>query len=420
MTRTRSLPSRRPVTRLTRGQARRVALAAQGFATDRPTGVVTARQLQRVIDTVGVLQIDSVNVLSRSHYLPVFSRLGSYPRELLDRATGRSPRRLVEYWAHEASFVPPRTHTLLRWRMARAQAEAWGGMSAAAAGRPALVDAVRLAVADHGPITAAELERLLAPGGVRDRSSWGWNWSETKRVVEFLFWAGEITSAGRSPQFERRYDLPHRVLPDGIAALADPDPADAFRDLIRIAARAQGVATMRCLRDYFRLRTRDAAPAIAALIDAGELLPVTVQGWDRPTYLHAEARLPRRVAARALVSPFDSLVWQRDRAHALFDFHYRIEIYTPAAKRVHGYYVLPFLCGDRLVARVDLKADRVAGALGGGVLRVRAAWAEPGLSPDDPSELADELAELAGWLGLAEIAVEPRGDLAAALRRLVS
>lgn len=410
---------RRPVTRLTLGQARRAAIAAQGLAAPRPTGPVTARHLQRVVDTVGILQIDSVNVLSRSHYLPVFARLGPYPRELLDRASSRSPRRLVEYWAHEASFVPPRTHPLLRWRMARARDEAWGWMTAAAARRPGLMDAVRRAVADRGPLTAAELERLLAPGGERDRSGWGWNWTETKRVVEFLFWAGELSSAGRTAQFERRYDLPERVLPDGIAALPDPAPEDAFRELVRIAARAHGVGTALCLRDYFRLRTRDAAPAIEALVEEGELLPVTVAGWDRPAYLHAEARLPRRVTARALLSPFDSLVWQRDRAHALFGFHYRIEIYTPAHKRVHGYYVLPFLCGDRLVARVDLKADRVA-AGGAGVLRVRAAWAEPGMSPEDVPELAAELAGLAGWLGLGTVEVEPRGDLAAALAAAVA
>jgi uncharacterized protein len=412
---------RRPVTRLSLAQARRVAIAAQGLAAPRPTGPVTARRLQRVIDTVGVLQIDSVNVLSRSHYLPVFSRLGSYPREVLDRASGRAPRRLVEYWAHEASFVPPATHALLRWRMARARAEAWGGMKAAAARQPGLMDAVRATVTERGPITAAELEKQLAPAGaVRDRSNWGWNWTETKRVVEFLFWAGELSSAGRTAQFERRYDLPERVLPAAVAGLPTPEPADAFRELVRIAARAHGVGTALCLRDYFRLRTQDAAPAIASLVEEGELLPVTIQGWDRPAYLHREARLPRRITARALLSPFDSLVWQRDRAHALFDFHYRIEIYTPAAKRVHGYYVLPFLSGEHLVARVDLKADRQAGAKGGGVLRVRAAWAEPGMSPDDVPELADELTDLAGWLGLAEVRVEPRGDLASALAALLA
>jgi uncharacterized protein YcaQ len=411
--------------RLSAAQARRVALAAQGFAVPRrpaAAGPATMRQVQAVIDRVGVVQIDSVNVFSRSHYMPFFSRLGPYDRSLPDRAAARPPRRLVEYWAHEASLVPPATHRLLRFRMARAHDEAWGGMIRTARELPGVLAAVRDVVAEHGPLTAGEIERLLEQPGTRDRSNWGWNWSQTKRAVEFLFWAGVISSAGRTAQFERRYDLTERVLPPEIAAAPDVPHADAVRELMRIAARACGVATERSLRDYFRLRPPESRDALAELVETGELLPVEVAGWARPAFLHVDASLPRWVRARALLSPFDSLVWERDRTEALFGFRYRIEIYTPAERRVHGYYVLPFLLGDQLVARVDLKSDRTAG---GGVLRVQAAWAEAAVGPgtarhgEVAAELAAELAVTAEWLGLAGVTVEPRGDLAAALSAAV-
>jgi hypothetical protein len=396
---------RKPLERLSAAQARRMALAAQGFADPAPGREPDGWALRRVLDRVGLIQIDSVNVLQRAHYLPLFSRLGPYDTDLLDRAAHRAPRRLFEYWGHEASLLPVATQPLLRWRMERAGDDAWGGMRRIQRERPELVDRVLADVRDQGPIAASEVAEEEAPA----RAGPWWDWSDVKRAFEWLFWSGQITSARRRG-FERLYDLPERVLPREVIETPTPSLEDAQRELVRIASRALGVAAERDLRDYFRLPVAEARARVAELVEGGELWPVEVEGWSVPGFVHPEARLPRSVDARALVGPFDSLIWERPRVERVFGFRYRIEIYVPKPKRVHGYYVLPFLLGDRLVARVDLKADRAAG-----VLRVQASHAEPDAPPETADALAAELASMAGWLGLDGVAVQPRGDLAAPL-----
>ncbi len=397
-----------------------MALAAQGFDRARPapgTSTVSARDVTRTARRLGQFQIDSINVVTRAHFMPIFSRLGPYDADLLQRAAFRAPRRLFEYWGHAASLLDVQLQPLLRFRMQEGT-HAWGGVDRVARDDPDLVERVRAEVSARGPVSARQLE----PPQMRDRSGWGWNWSRVKTVLEWLFYRGEITSAYRNAAFERVYDLPERVLPATVLAAPDPSPDEAIRGLVRRAAAALGVATEPELRDYFRTRPGATAAAVADLVDAGELTPVIVgspgpdPSFARPSYLWHRSRLPRRVDAGALLSPFDSLVFERNRLARLFGFHYRIEIYVPQARRRHGYYVYPFLLGDHFVARVDLKADRVAG-----VLRVNAAWIEEGHDSFEVAPaLSAELALLAAWQGLDRVQVGPLGDLAPALAAAVA
>ncbi|HMR30022.1 MAG TPA: winged helix-turn-helix domain-containing protein [Geminicoccaceae bacterium] len=391
-------------------QARRIALAAQGLAGPRPAAPPGSAVLLRMIGRLGLLQLDSVSVLARAHYLPLFSRLGSYDRGWLDRAAAHDGRvlaprrrRLFEYWAHEASLLPVEAQPLLRWRMERAMRGegTWSGLARWARDNPQTVERVFREVEERGRLGVSE----LAEAGRRSGSWWGWN--DGKAALEWLFWTGRLTASGRRG-FERIYDLPERVLPEAVRALPTPEPGEAHRRLLRIAADALGVATASDLRDYFRLPLATSQRALAEIVEAGELRPVRVEGWRQQAYLAPSARLPRRATARALLAPFDPLVWERDRTERLFGFRYRIEIYTPASKRQHGYYVLPFLMGERLAARVDLKSERSAGRL-----LVRAAHGEPSIDRSTTAEaLALELGLMAGWLGLGRVEVETRGDLA--------
>ena len=381
--------------RISLEQARRIALAAQGFGRARPEKANWAH-LGYTLRRLGLFQIDSVNVLVRAHYLPAFSRLGPYDRGLIDRAAwgAKRERRLFEYWAHEASLLPLDMHPLLRWRMAEAERGeiGWPSLKAFSRERRAEADAIVERLRGEGPLAASDFE------GGKGKSGW-WEWGDTKRGLEWLFWSGRITTATRRASFERVYDLSERVLPAAVQALPTPAPADAQRALVLKAASAMGIATEAELRDYFRLRPGPARRAVAELVEEGRLVRAEVAGLRGVHYLDPVAARPRRIRGDALLAPFDPLIWERGRAERLFGFHYRIGIYTPAEKRVHGYYVLPFLMDGALVARVDLKADRKASRL-----LVPTTTLEPGAPPGTLERLDVELASMARWLGLEEVA----------------
>ncbi|HEY0258340.1 MAG TPA: crosslink repair DNA glycosylase YcaQ family protein [Lacisediminihabitans sp.] len=383
-------------------QARRIALAAQGFARPRPasTGI---RQLNTTIERLGLLQIDSVNVFERSHYLPLFARLGAYDRAALDRLAFARKGRYIEYWAHEAAIIPIESWPLFRWRMEdyrrRYGPEADGWVRANAP----MLDWLKAELAEKGPLAASQIEHES-----NKRSGPWWGWSDVKSGLEYLFRFGDVVTAGRR-RFERTYALPATVLPQRLLE-AEVSRDDAVRQLMSFSARAHGIGTLGDLADYFRIKRAPAERAVHDLVDSGELLPVSVAGWNRPAWLHRDARIPRRIETTALLSPFDPIVWERARAERMFGFRYRIEIYTPAHKRIYGYYTLPLLIDDRLVGRVDLKSDRQAG-----VLRVQSAWTETDAPPETAVRLAALLRETALWQGLDGIEVVDRGDLAAAL-----
>ncbi|WP_267395443.1 MULTISPECIES: crosslink repair DNA glycosylase YcaQ family protein [unclassified Sphingomonas] len=371
-------------------EARRIALTAAGFNGRERERPVDPARLHRAITQLGLLQIDSVNVLVRAHYLPLFSRLGGYDRTLLDEIMAERPKRFFEYWGHEASLLPVTSQPLLRWRMAQARAGLgiWRQLAPFAGPRRAEADALLARIAADGPIAASDLAGARAAKGM-------WVWSEGKHALEWLFWAGLIASPHRRSTFERVYDLPERVLPRAVLDTPTPSDNDARRALLGLAAGALGIATAGDLRDYYRLSPAEVPRLIEQLVEAGTIVPARVRGWRQPAYLHRDARAGRRITGAALLSPFDPLVWHRERTERLFGFRYRLEIYTPAAQREHGYYVLPFLLDGALVARVDLKADRKSATL-----IVQQASIEPTAPSHTIAALGEELARMAGWLGL--------------------
>jgi uncharacterized protein len=400
------------VTALTVDQARRIAVAAQGFAEPTPRGPLTRAHLKRLISRIQVLQMDSVSVSVRAHYAPVFSRLGPYDRDIVDRAawshTARSPRLLVEYWAHELALMAVDDWPLLRWRMREYAFGRWRTNVVEA--NPKLADDILATVAELGPLTAGQIEAHVGEERPGKKGPW-WDRSDTKWVAEALFSSGVLTTAARVG-FARHYDLTENVLPPDIVA-REVDDDEAVRELTLRAATALGIGTEQDIRDYFRLSPKRAKPAIAKLVADGELELVDVDGWTQHAYLRTGQLVPRRDRGTALLCPFDPLIFFRPRVERLFDFHYRIEIYVPGPKRQFGYYVWPFLLDGRLVGRVDLKAERTRGAL-----HVVGAFAEPGQQPSRVAPaLAAELRSMASWLGLAEVTVGKRGDLAKELSR---
>ncbi|WP_194834846.1 winged helix-turn-helix domain-containing protein [Nocardia sp. XZ_19_369] len=397
--------------KISAGVARRVALAAQGFAARKPVRA-TRRSVLGVVEKTQLLQLDSVSAVVRAHYAPVFSRIGSYDRTLLDEAAwshnARRPRRLVEYWAHEAALIPVEDWPLMGWRMAQFEHGRWSGMRKVVERNPTLGKDILDVITEVGACTAGEVERHLELDKPRAKGSW-WNLSDTKMICEQLFAAGAL-SVDKRVSFARHYDLTERVIPPDILARKVSEE-DAVRELVRRAATAHGIGTETDLRDYYRLNRKQTEPAIADLVDAGELLPVEVEGWDKPAYLREGTSIPRRVEGAALLCPFDPLIFFRARTERLFDFHYRIEIYTPEPKRVHGYYVFPFLLNGELVGRVDLRAERAAGRLS-----VPGAFAEPGHDTSATAHaLTEALRDMADWLELDKVVIGSRGNLAALL-----
>jgi uncharacterized protein YcaQ len=398
---------------LSLGEARRAALAGQGFGTPKPAAA-TKRHLLSTVQRLGLLQIDSVNVLVRAHYFPPFSRIGPYPTEWLDDLAYRK-RRLFEYWGHAASLIPVNLFPSLRWRMEQAKhgIGVYRGLVNFAKEKAGLIQEVLEVIRQDGPSGAGDVEKAIRQEELARKAGW-WEWSDSKIALEWLFWSGQVTTSTRR-NFERIYDLTERVFPD-LYNGEIPDREISQRELITTASRALGVATENDLSDYFRLKINETRPRIRELVEAGELLEVKVEGWRQPAYLSSALRIPRSLEAAAFLSPFDPLLWERQRTERLFGFRYRIEIYTPAAQRQHGYYILPFLFAQNFVARLDLKADRANQSL-----RVVGAFAEPQTEPKTfVHAVAAELRSMADWLGLEKIVISKNGDLAPMLRSALS